>query len=109
MPIGTLLRQCSFSRRYQGYLELQECIRIALEYNGSLPQITEIYRRAAEKFGVSWCGIEKNIHTSLNYAWKRNGKTEMENLFGGIFYEMPTSGEVILMFADYILDHPTEL
>lgn len=109
MDAGKLLRQCGFSCRYRGYLELLECIHIVLANENRLLRITEVYAEAAKKFDISWSGIEKNIRTSLTRAWDRGAKEQMEQLFGGVFYETPTVGETIEMFVEYIRDHSDDL
>lgn len=108
MDTRKVLKQCKFSRRYQGYRELQECLRIVLDDEERLLRITEVYLEAGQKFDISWNGVEKNIRTALTRAWERGGKEEMEHLFGGEFFEIPTVGETIEMFAEYIKDHSGE-
>lgn len=105
MDMEQLLEQCRFSKRYQGYYALQECIRIALENEENLLYMTGIYMDAAQKFHISWSCVERNIRTALDYSWKNGGKEQLEILVGRVFYEKPTVSEVIEILTCYIKAH----
>ena len=53
MKIERTLLYCRFSRRYLGFREFQECVRIALEDEERLLYVGAIYQEVGEKFGVS--------------------------------------------------------
>ena len=105
MDAEQLLKQCRFSKRYQGYQCLIECIRIASEDEEKLLYVTEIYTDVAQKFNISWKSVERNIRTAFDYSWKNGGKEQLELLAGGTFYEKPTVGEIIEIFTCYIRAH----
>lgn len=103
-----ILRQCRFSKRHQGYRELQECINIVLQNEERLLYMTGIYMEVAENFHISWGGVERNIRTAFEYAWTNGGKEQMEKIAGGAFYGKPTVSEVIEILACYIKEHSKE-
>ena len=106
MTIDQLLKQCRFSKRYQGYQVFSECLRIALENEETLLYVTGIYIDAAKKYNTSWHHVERNIRTMLDHSWKTGGKEELERLSGGILYEKPTVGETIEIMVCYLKEHP---
>lgn len=73
MNTDQLLKYCRFSKRYQGYCMLQECVEIVLEDEDYLLHLTDIYKKAAEKFDVSWSGLERDIRTSIDYSIRHGG------------------------------------
>lgn len=105
MDMEKLLAQCGFSKRYQGYYSLQECIRIALEDEENLQYITFLYYKAGRKLHISWSSVERNIRTIINISWKNGGKEQLEDLAGRTFDKKPTVGEVIEMLTCYMKDH----
>ena len=105
MKMETLLSRCRFSRRFQGYRALTECINIALEDENRLLCLTDIYKEAAEKCGVSWKRLERNLRTMLDYSWKNGGMRQLEEVSGGIFYEKPTVGDVIEVIVCYLREN----
>lgn len=104
MHIERVLLHCRFSRRYHGYRELMECVKLACEKEERLLYVTGIYSEVGEMFSLSASGVERNIRTMVEYAWKNGGKEQMENLSGGILYEKPTVSEVIEMLVCYLND-----
>ena len=108
MDINRLLKQCRFSSRYRGYLMLAECLTVILANEKKIMRMTEVYAEVGEKFGISWNGVERNIRTALNYAWENGGQAELEKLFGGVFYTMPSAGELIELLTEYLKDHTSE-
>ena len=105
MDMEQLLRQCKFSKRYQGYQAFLECLYIALENEDSLLYITGIYMDVGQKSHVSWKRVERNIRTMLDYSWRTGGKEQLESLSGGALYEKPTTGEVLEILTCYIKKH----
>ena len=95
MKVECVLMYCKFSRRYQGYHELKECISIALEDEERLLYVGGIYCEVALKHRISASGVERNIRTVLNHAWRNGGRKSLEALSGGIFYEKPSASELI--------------
>lgn len=105
MNLEQLLFQCKFSRRYKGYQPLYECVKIALEDENRLLQITGIYSEVADKFQISASGVERNIRTLLNYSWENGGKKQFEQIAGGEFYNKPSVGEAIEILTCYLKNH----
>ena len=108
MEVNVLLRKCKFSKRYRGYLELEECIRLIQKNEERLLCITEVYKDVGSSFQISWSGIERNIRTLLNADWERGGKECIENAIGIKLCEKPTVCELIEMLACYLIDHSNE-
>lgn len=100
--IEKTLLYCRFSMRYQGYRELRECIKIAVEKEERLMYVGGIYQEVAEKYHISASGVERNIRTVLNRAWENGSKEPLEELAGGKLYERPSVSEVIEMLACYL-------
>ena len=107
MTLEQLLKQCKFSKRYQGYHAFRECLLITLENEESLLYLTQIYIDAGKRCNCSWKQIERNIRTMLDYSWKMGGKEQLEYLSGSVFYEKPAVGEVIEIFTCYLKEHPS--
>lgn len=95
MKVERVLMYCKFSRRYQGYRELKECISIALEDEDRLLYVGGIYYEVAQKHQITASGVERNIRTVLNHAWENGGQKSLEKLSGGTFYEKPSASELI--------------
>jgi len=108
MDLDRLMLYCRLSRRYTGYLELQECLKIALEDEERLLYVTGIYREVGEKFYGSAGRIERNIRTLLNYSWKNGGKEPLEKIFGRKLDSKPRVGEVIEGFVCYLKGYQGE-
>lgn len=106
MNMEQLLRKCGFSKRYRGFLALQECVCIVLENEDALLYMTAIYNEVGSKNHISWNCVERNIRTLVNSSWENGGKEQLELLAGGVLYEKPTVGEVIEILACYIKEHP---
>ena len=106
MEIKVLLRKCRFSKRYRGYLELEECIRLIQNNEERLLCITEVYKDVGNSFRISWSSVERNIRTLLNADWEKGGKECLENAIGTKLYDKPTACELIEMLACYLIDHP---
>ena len=108
MKVEKALSQCKFSRRYQGYYELKECIQIVLENKERLLYVTGIYQDVALKYHISTSCVERNIRTARNHAWENGGKEAFEKLSGGEFYDKPPVSEVIEILACYIKEQQQE-
>lgn len=105
MDIEQIFRQCRFSKRYQGYYALWECLCIALENEDELLYMTGIYVEAAKKCHTSWQQVERNIRTMLDHSWQNGGKEVLEEFAGGVLYKKPTVGEVIEILTSYLKVH----
>ena len=108
MKVKALLRKCRFSKRYRGYQELEECIRLIRNDEERLLCITEVYKDVGNSFRISWSGVERNIRTLINVSWKSGGKEYLENAIGVKLYEKPTVCELIEMLACYLIAHLDE-
>ena len=108
MEMEQVLRECRFSKRYQGYYALRECLGIALENEDTLQYMTGIYVEAAKRCPTSWHHVERNIRTMLDYSWKNGGREALEGIAGGVLYEKPTVGEVIEILTCYLKEHLDE-
>lgn len=108
MNIEELLKECRFSKRYQGYHVFRECLLVALKDEESLLYLTGIYAEVARKCNISWKLVERNIRTMLDYAWSIGGKESLERLSGGVLYEKPTIGEVLEILVYYLKTHAQE-
>ena len=109
MRVERILLYCKFSRRYQGYAQLRECVRIALEEEDKLTYISGIYYEVGKKYHVSASCVERNIRTVITYVWGHGGKAPLEEISGGKLYQRPTAGEVIDIMVCYLKDHGEEI
>ena len=106
MTLEQLLKQCKFSKRYHGYGEFMECLRITLANEDSLTYITGVYMEAAAKCHISWSGLERNIRTMLDHSWQTGGRIELEKISGCTLYAKPTIGELLEDLTCYLKEHP---
>ena len=98
-----LIRKAKFSKRYQGYQYLLQCIELVLDDDSRLCALSkQVYQPIARKYKVSYRCIERDIRTARDYAWQRGGKEFLEEISGGKFFEVPTVGELIEIFAVYL-------
>lgn len=102
MDVSQAMQYCRFSKRYQGYRELRECVNIALREEERLLYIGGIYYEVGRKFHVSASGVERNIRTLVNSVWENGGRDSLENICGGKLYERPSASEVIEILACYV-------
>lgn len=101
-----LLRQCRFSKRYQGYSMLKECVEVVLEDEDYLLHMTKVYRTVAANRRISWNCVERNIRTIFDNSWKNGGKEELEKLTGGKYFYKPPVGELIEVLVYLIKENP---
>lgn len=95
-----LLKKAGFSKRYQGYRYLMECIEKILEDDSRLCALSkQVYLPISQKYRVSFRCIERDIRTARDYAWHRGGKDFLEQISGGIYAEAPPVGELIEILA----------
>ena len=100
-----LIRKARFSKRYQGYQYLLQCIELVLDDDSRLCALSkQVYQPIAQKYQVSYRCIERDIRTARDYAWQKGGKEVLEEISGGKFFEVPTVGELIEIFAIYLRD-----
>ena len=102
MNIERILLECRFSRRYRGYRELEECVKLALEKEERLLCVYGIYTEVGRKHNISASGVERNIRTLLNHAWNNGGKEPLERISGGKIYDRPSVSEVIEIITCYL-------
>ena len=104
MDIDKILVKCRFSKRYMGYRELKEGVRIVVEDENELLRLTGIYQKVAERFSVSKESVERNMRTVINRSWDNGGREPLEKLCGGKLYDKPSNGEVLEIISYYIID-----
>ena len=98
-----LIRKAKFSKRYQGYQYLLQCIELVLDDDSRLCALSkQVYQPIAQKYRISCRCIERDIRTARDYAWQRECKEFLEEISGGIFYEAPSVGELIEILAVYL-------
>ncbi len=102
MKLEQALQYCKFSRRYKGYRELLDCVKIAMEEEDRLLYVSGIYCEVAKQYQISPSGVERNIRTLVDHAWKNGAKESLESLSGGKMYEKPSVSEVIEIFVCYM-------
>lgn len=95
MNVEQVLLNCRFSKRYEGYRELKDCVEMALEEEERLLYVSRIYYDVGKKHHISASGVERNIRTLLSHVWKNGGQEALEELSGGKLYEKPTVSELI--------------
>ena len=103
-----LIREAKFSKRYQGYQYLLECIELVLEDDSRLCALSkQAYQPIAQKYQISYRCVERDIRTARDYAWQKGGGVFLEKISGGIFYEAPPVGELIEILAVYLKEMET--
>lgn len=66
-----LLRQAGFSKRYQGFRYLVQCVELAAEDDNRLCSLCkEIYGPVAQEHRIPSRSIERDIRTARDYAWE---------------------------------------
>lgn len=101
-----LIREAKFSKRYQGYQYLLECIELVLEDDSRLCALSkQVYQPIARQYHVSYRCIERDIRTARDYAWLKGGKGVLEEISGGKFFEIPSVGELIEILAVYLKEN----
>lgn len=102
-----LLRQAGFSKRYQGFRYLVQCVELAAEDDNRLCSLCkEIYGPVAQEHRIPSRSIERDIRTARDYAWENGGRDFFEKISGGKFYTLPTVGELIEILAQYMTEVP---
>ena len=85
-----LIRKAKFSKRYQGYQYLLQCIELVLDDDSRLCALSkQVYQPIAQKYQVSYRCIERDIRTARDYAWQKGGKEVLEEISGGNFLKFP--------------------
>ncbi len=102
MKLEQAMQYCKFSRRYRGYRELIDCVKIALDEEERLLYVTGIYYEVGTKHHISPSGVERNIRTLVDHAWKNGAKEALEELSGGKIYDKPSVSEVIEILVCYM-------
>lgn len=103
-----LIRKARFSKRYQGYQYLLQCVRLVLEDDSRLCALSkQVYQPIAQKYQISYRCVERDIRTARDYAWQKGGGVFLEKISGGIFYEAPPVGELIEILAVYLKEMET--
>ena len=70
-----LIRKARFSKRYQGYYYLLQCIELVLDDDSRLCALSKkVYQPIAQKYHISDRCIERNIRTARDYAWQKGGE-----------------------------------
>ena len=101
-----LMKQAKFSKRYQGYRYLLQCIELAAEDDSRLCSLSkEVYQPVAQKNQISVRRIERNIRIARDFAWQNGGKEFIEEISGGKFYSAPSVGELIEILAEYLAEN----
>lgn len=100
------LRSLGLTSKYQGYQQLAEATKIALENDDFMLNVTKnIYPEVAFKLKVSPQSVERNIRTAIEVCWRQSGPESFSKIAGCKITKIPTNAEFIDMFAFYIKTH----
>mgnify|MGYP001625357800 FL=1 len=98
-----LIRKARFSKRYQGYQYLLQCVELVLDDDSRLCALSkQVYQPVAQKYRISCRCIGRDIRTARDHAWQRGCKEFLEEISGGTFYGAPSVGELIEILAVYL-------
>lgn len=109
MDIDSLLKQCRFPKRLNGYYPLRECVKIVVEDENRLLNLSSVFSEVSNRLQVNYDTIERNIRTIIKHSWTRGGKEELEKISNGTLYQSPSVGEIIEILACYLIDHPNDI
>lgn len=97
------LRELGINRHYKGYPRILCALRLALEDEGRLFQITQrIYRPVARQLDCDWTAVERSFRTIVHRAWKVNPALLAE-IAGYPLPKAPTCSEFIEILTVYLL------
>ena len=75
-----------------------------MEEEDRLLYVSGIYCEVGKQYHISPSGVERNIRTLVDHAWKNGAKESLESLSGGKIYEKPSVSEVIEILVCYMED-----
>ena len=97
---------CCFSPKHKGFMYLTDAINILVKSKQMQSSLqTQIYPIIAKKYNVSVNSVERNIRSSIDYAWDRYvekqkikpDKANRDNLLVN-FYKKPTNRSFIYTY-----------
>lgn len=92
-----LIRRFDITSRYKGYYLLTDALQIAREnYENCLKIIKDVYRKIAQRHGISYMCVERNIKTVVAKCWENNRKL-MEEIAGHELAVYPSNGAFLDM------------
>lgn len=108
MPIVTLdaerlLRRLGCTRKLLGFPYTVYMVERIKEDPEAIRLITkQLYREAADRFGVSDRVVERNVRTIVRHCWAWPDHTLLEHIAGGPLCYCPTNAEFLDMMADFL-------
>lgn len=98
-----LIRKFNITSRYKGYYLLPEAIQIAEENYGCCLKITkDIYPVLAQRHGIPYKRVERNIRTVIEKCWENN-RAFMEEIAGKELEICPSNGQFFDFVAYWML------
>ncbi|MBQ7095818.1 MAG: hypothetical protein IJN80_05165 [Clostridia bacterium] len=99
--IYQLLHHLSATGNYRGFKLTVIALRLVLQDEDWLLQITELCREVARIAGCPECTVERNIRTLINRVWKNCSKRLIE-IAGFHMYAPPNVSEFLDILANHI-------
>ena len=101
--IDSAVREIGATRKYKGYAELVEAIRLVFEIQDHHVRVTkDIYPVLARKHQCEMTNIEHNIRNLLEACWRTN-KDDFERIAGCKLLYRPSNSEFLDMIVTYIM------
>lgn len=104
-----LLRRLGFRTTYLGYDYLAQAIMITVNDPRAVRNVIKrIYVPLSLQYGVSKTCVESAIRKSINAYWDLYEDSILSTYTGYPLKRKPSTGEMIGILADCILEHPDE-
>lgn len=98
-----LLHQLGISATYRGFYQTAYAVMLAMEDMDRLLLVTKLlYQDTAKQYHTSVQGVERNIHTVAQVAWKHN-RPMLEQLAHAPLPAPPSPSQLIAMLASHLL------
>lgn len=98
-----LLHLLGVSATYRGFYQTAYAVLLAMEDMDRLLLVTKLlYQDIAKKYNTTVQGVERNIHTVAQVAWKRN-RPLLEELAHAPLPAPPCPSRLVAMLATHLL------
>lgn len=102
--IHSLLHELGVTATYRGFSQTTRCVILAVEDMERLLLITKLlYNEVAKEYHTTFQGVERNIKTVVQVAWRRN-RPLLEQLAQAPLTKEPTPSQFVEMLARQFLN-----
>lgn len=106
--IYNILHKLGVGARYSGYKYLTCAIKLCAENEDMLTLVTKnLYPMIAEKFGVSWYSVERDIRTVIYIIWEHGNREYLNKIAGYNLLEQPAPKEMLDILSHYVRNSNT--